>query len=143
MADHHGGCLEPADEHGLDEFLGRERGEGAVEGNDCDPVETERGEEPALLGERRQPEDRGFGPKESARMRLEREHHRRHLPLAGFVDGGLEQDRMAAVDTVEIADRDDAAGQAGRRRSGAYEEQGRPRGPTCRDQVMGLRVMGV
>ena len=79
----------------------------------------------AFVGERRQAEDRGFRPKTGARMRLEGEHHRRHLPLAGFIDGGLEEGRMTAVDAVEIADGDDAAGEFRRDLVEQVGDQGR------------------
>ena len=48
-------------------------------------------------------------------MRLEGQHQRRHAACAGLVQRPLQHRLMAAMDAVEIADRDDAAAQvAGR-----------------------------
>ena len=98
------------------ELLRALAGEVAREGLLDDGVEAELGEQARLHRRRRQEEQRHVRAEDGARMRLEGQHQRRHAAPVGFLARALEHRLVAAMDAVEIADRDHAAAQFGGQR---------------------------
>ena len=105
LADQQPACADATDEHVVDEHVGRERGELGIEAHDVHAIHTQLGEAFQLGAQRGQPRRRRFVGEELARMRLERHHGGRQREiLRGFGEPG-EHRLMAAMDAVEIADR--------------------------------------
>jgi hypothetical protein len=109
VADHDVAGGERAGDDPLDEVVGFDAGQRRIEGQDDGEVEPEALEQPELVLEGRQAEMRLVRLKELARMRLEQDHAGRCAEPRGFFFGGAQQDLVAAVHAVEIADRQHGA----------------------------------
>ena len=101
--------LETADENLADEILGRHGGERGVEGKDDHPGNTGARQRNRLGLLRGEPKNRIRLEEKIGRMRLEGEHGARPPEPARDRLGAFEHRDMAAVDAIEIADRDDRA----------------------------------
>ena len=104
---------EPAHQDVFDETLGRHRRHRLVEGEQDHAVDAERLEQARLVGCRRQPEDRPRAVEIVARVRLEGD---RRAGAAERVRARLrtgDHRLVAAVDAVEIADREHGMRKAG------------------------------
>ncbi len=101
------------DDDAIDEPLRRRRGERPVEIGDDKRVHRERAQDARLGVERRQPEHRSLGLEYRSGVRFEGQHQRRRAEPHRLVAGRLDQRRVPAVHAVEVADRNDAAGEAG------------------------------
>ena len=77
-------------------------------------VETERAKQSALERWRGQPEDRLLRTEKGTRMRFEGQHQCRQAKACRFIERMAKDRHVAAMDAVEIADRNDATLQFGR-----------------------------
>src|SRR5690606_18404909 len=109
VADHDAADPQPSDQFAKDELFGGAAGESRVEGLYHHTVEAGCREEPELGRLRREPEGRRVRHEEAAGMRLEGERKGRESAGAGAVEGEAERGAMAAVQAVEIADRNPSA----------------------------------
>ena len=82
----------------------------SVEGHDHRPVEAGGGQEPQLVGQAGELEQRLLRPEKPARMRREGQRRRRPPERAGARQRRPDHGAVAAVDAVEIADRHHGAG---------------------------------
>ncbi len=112
---------EAGDQDLIDESFRRHLRQRVVERQDHRQVEPEALEQLQLSGPGCQREVRDVGAEEHAWVRLEHHHAGRRVAGGGGVAGRLQQCLMAAMDAVEVADGDDAAAIAGRRRAAAVE----------------------
>ncbi len=94
-----------AHEHGVDERLGLERCESSVEPGDVRARDAAGRELLDLVPDGRQPWRRRRLCEELARRRVERQHRRRQRQVIRSLDEPREHRLVAAMDTVEIADR--------------------------------------
>ena len=81
-------------------------------------IDAEPGQFALLDTEGRQPEGFGRGKEHAARMGLECQHARRAACFPREIAGPADQHGMAAVQAIEIADREDRAGGVVRPRAG-------------------------
>jgi len=108
------GCTEFLPEQSLDESGRRRAGKAGVEAAHEGTVEPELAKDRELRRLGGEAEQGLLRREELARMRLEGQDGRRRAPRPGLPDRDRDQRPMAAVDAVEIADRQDRAAQ-GRR----------------------------
>ncbi len=111
------------DQDAANELLGGEVGERRIEGEHDRAVEPGRGQEPQfgrLVGE---PEQLFVRMEEGARMRLEGERRGRAAEPVGALQRGGDDDPVAAMHAVEIADGNDRAAQAIIARAVAHDEE--------------------
>jgi len=101
------GEREALHQHLGDEGLRRERRQRLVEGHDQHAVEAGRGEEAQLRLRVGEPEQRLVGAQHQPRVRLEGDGRRRALEAVRALERRRHHRLVAAVDAVEIADRDD------------------------------------
>src|SRR4051812_30279341 len=123
VTDDDAGCTELLPEQALDEIGGGRTGKAGVEAAHESTVEPELAKDRELCRLGGEAEQGLLRREELARMRLERQDRRRRVPRPGLLDGDLDQRPMAAVDAVEIADRQDRAAQ-GRRHGVAVAANG-------------------
>ena len=76
-----------------------------VEARDVGARDAERAEHLELVAQRRQARRRVAWREELARMRIERQHRRRQAQVLRGFDEAREHRLVAAMDTVEVADR--------------------------------------
>ena len=112
VADHDAGGAEFSDEELFHEVGRAGAGQRPVEAAQEHAVEPELFQDRELHRLRRQAEHRPVGREEGPRVRLEGKHHRRPaaLPRHGF--SFRDQRLVAAVNAIEISDRDDGAAEA-------------------------------
>jgi hypothetical protein len=112
---------EPADQHLADEILGAQRGEFEVEMKIVEQRDAEAGQQLGLDAKGRQAKRRGARLEDAARMRLEGEDGVRHVGNSRQLARLGNDELMAEMDAVEIADGDGAAARA-RRKPGIVAE---------------------
>jgi len=108
MADRSAGNRKSPYKGTLDEVLGglaRERG---IEFHDYGAIEIGRRKQTKLVGLVSEPKECILGLKKGPRMRLERERRCRSSKHAGARGCGADDFAVAAVDAIEIAERDDS-----------------------------------
>ena len=109
VADHDPGDVEQPDQDALDEFGRVEAGERGVEIHYDGTVEPGRRQQPELGRLVAEPKDGHVAVEEGARMRLESQRRRRTAELAGPRNRGVDHRAVAAMDPLEISDRQHAA----------------------------------
>ena len=85
-------------------------------------IDAEPGQFALLDAERRQPEGFGRRKEHAARMRLEGQHAGRAARFPRELAGPADQHRMPAVQTIEIAHRQDRAGRVVRAGAGMSDD---------------------
>ncbi len=111
-----GAGAQPVDQNGIDELFRRALRKLAVEGVFDDGAEADGLENTCLQRRRRQAEDRRFRAEDGTGMRFEGQHQCRYAARLGQFQRTVQNGAVAAMHTIEIADRDDAAAQAFRQR---------------------------
>jgi hypothetical protein len=104
VADDHVTHPERMDQHLLDECVGLQIRQRAIEGENDGEIKAEFPEQLQLQGQGRQPEVRPLGLKKLARMRLEHDGAGRNAEFDPLRPRRLEQRPVAPVDAVEVAD---------------------------------------
>jgi hypothetical protein len=112
---------EPGDQHLANEIFGAQRSEFTAEMEIIEIGDTEAAEQPGLDAEGGQAEGRGGGLEDAARMRLEGEDGGRRAGLTRQGAGPGDDELMAEMNAVEIADRNGTAARA-RRKPGIMAE---------------------
>ncbi len=107
VAHHHVARAQPLAQDPVGEVLRAEVRQRLVEVERHQQVDAQGLDEPRLDPERRQTEGRRVRREEAARVRLEGEDRLRPFQLVGQTPGLRDHFLVAAVDAVEIADRDD------------------------------------
>src|SRR6202030_1673785 len=121
-ADHDMRGPDRSDDHFGNEFLGTLLREGEVEMLDEQQIDAESGQFTLLDAERRQPEGFGRGEEHAARMRLEGQHSGGAARFPRELAGPAGQPGMAAMQTIEIAHRQDRAGRVVRPGAGMSDD---------------------
>lgn len=106
-------------QHVVDERARSQLREAAIEVRNERAFDTAALERGQFVTQVEYPRRRALGRKEFARMRLETHHSRYQTACASGGDDAAQQRLMAAVNTVEIADRQGARNAVGRARSAA------------------------
>ena len=107
----HRACPDGRGQPAADERRTRQRGKAVVEGHDDGGVDPEGRKEVELLVGRRQRERRGLGPEDARRVGVERRDQRRAPCRPRGRQRRADHRLVAPVEAVEIAQRDDPAGQ--------------------------------
>ena len=114
---------EPAEQQVVDEIARVDGGDVAVEGQHEGMAQSDARQQLGLDRGRGQPEHRLLGPEDAARMRLEGQGRRIAAEPGGKRKRLPRQFGMAAMDAVEIADRDHGAAQGRGHRLGEIDHE--------------------